>query len=107
MTLTCQPSRYETPDEAARDMKRALVLLRRHLKEKKGIDKVPFIVVFERTQNGWPHMHLLVRAPYVHWKWLSLEMKRLIGAQSIDIRRVGKRKGAAYYISKRSEEHTS
>src|SRR3546814_20125951 len=45
-------------------------------------------------------MHLLVRAPYVHWKWLSLEMKRLIGAQSIDIRRVGKRKGAAYYISK-------
>src|SRR3546814_13552174 len=45
-------------------------------------------------------MPRLVRAPHVHLKWLSLEMKRLIGAQSIDIRRVGKRKGAACYISK-------
>lgn len=100
LTLTCDPARYETPDEAARDLKRALVLLRRHLLEVKGIEKLPFICVFEKHKSGWPHMHLLIRAPYIHWKWLSLHMKKMIGAQAIHIRKVSRKKGAAHYISK-------
>lgn len=100
VTLTCNPSRYETPDEAARDLKRALVLLRRHMKEKRGIDRLPFIVVFERTKNGWPHMHLLVRAKYIPQRWISGEMARLIGAPIVDIRRIRGTKEAASYVAK-------
>lgn len=100
LTLTVNPSRYECPDDAARDLKEAFVKLRKEIKKKYDIDKLPFIAVFERTQAGWPHMHLLIRSKYIHWKWISLVMKRLIGAQCVDIRRITKRKGAAHYISK-------
>jgi len=100
LTLTCDPKNYETPDEAARDMKRALVLLRRHLSKSFGIDKLPFICVFERHKSGWPHMHLLIRGPFIPWKWLSLTWKRLIGAFQVDIRKIRGAAEAAAYVAK-------
>jgi len=100
LTLTCDPKRYATPDEAARDMKRALVLLRRHLAKRFNIEKLPFICVFERHKSGWPHMHLLIRGPFIPWKWLSLTWKRLIGAFQVDIRKIRGAADAAAYVAK-------
>lgn len=100
LTLTCNPANYSTPDEAARDMKRALVLLRRHLRARFGIEKLPFICVFERHKSGWPHMHLLIRGPFIPWKWLSLTWKRLIGAFQVDIRKIRGARDAASYVAK-------
>lgn len=100
LTLTCDPARYETPDEAARDMKRALVLLRRHIAAKIGVEKLPFICVFERHKSGWPHMHLLIRGPFIPWKWLSLTWQRLIGAFHVDIRKIHGPSEAARYVAK-------
>lgn len=100
ITLTCNPMRYETPDEAARDMKRALVLLRRHVEERYAVKNLPFVVVFERTQRGWPHMHILCRVDWIDQKWLSGEMAKLIGAPVVDIRRIDNAKKMAHYVSK-------
>lgn len=100
LTLTCDPKNYDDPSAAARDMKRALVLLRRNLKKSFGIDKLPFICVFERHKSGWPHMHLLIRGPFIPWKWLSLTWKRLIGAIHVDIRKVKGPTDAARYVAK-------
>jgi hypothetical protein len=100
LTLTCDPANYSEPAEAARDMKRALVLLRRHLNAAFGIEKLPFICVFERHKSGWPHMHLLIRGPFIPWKWLSLTWKRLIGAFHVDIRKIHGPTEAARYVAK-------
>lgn len=100
LTLTCKPDLHETPDEAAQDMVRGLRLLRRRIQRKWGIDKLPFIVVFEKTKKGWPHMHLLIRAPYMHWKVLRRMWESITGAFEVDIRYIKKRAQIMFYVTK-------
>lgn len=104
LTLTVRPSRYETPDEAARDLKRAWVNLRRSLTRRNGDKAPPFIAVFEQTKKGWPHLHILCRMRFVDQRIISAFMGRAIDAPIVDIRHVTDvgRIGAyiAKYISK-------
>lgn len=100
MTLTSNPAGYDTPDEAARDMKRAFVLLRRRIEKRYGIKNLPFLVVFERTKAGWPHMHILCRAKWLDQGWLSNQMKELTNAPIVDIRKIQDKGRAAAYICK-------
>lgn len=100
MTLTWNANRPETPDQAARVMKHAWVLLRRRIERTFKIKNVPFIVVFERTKKGYPHMHLLLRSRFIKQKWLSEQMADLIDAPIVDIRAIKDRKHAFFYITK-------
>lgn len=100
ITLTCQPSRYQSPDDAALDMKRAFVLLRRRIFKRYKIKNLPFLVVFERTKKGWPHMHVLARATWIDQSWLSDQLADLIDAPIVDIRRIQDKGRAAAYVSK-------
>lgn len=100
MTLTWNANRSETPDEAARVMKTAWVNLRRRIDRKFKIKNIPFIVVFEKTKSGYPHMHMLLRAPFIPQTWLSDQMRDLIDAPVVDIRAIKDRKHAFWYITK-------
>lgn len=100
ITLTVKPDRYETPDEAARDMKRAFVLLRRAIWKKYRIKNMPFLVVFERTKAGWPHMHILARVKWISQAWLSQKWNELLGAPIVDIRRIQDQGRMVAYITK-------
>lgn len=100
MTLTSRKGSFSTPDEAARDMKRGLVLLRRRIKRKWGIEKVPFLVVFERTKQGWPHMHLLMRASYMHWRVLRAMWEDITGSHQVDVRFIKKHTQVLFYVTK-------
>lgn len=100
MTLTCPHDKYETPDQAARDMKRALVLLRKKLARTHGIEKLPFIVVFEKHKDGFPHMHILCRMPYVHWRKLRKYWQDIIGAYMVDVRFIKKKTQVLFYVTK-------
>lgn len=100
MTLTCDPAQYSSPDEAARDMKRGLVALRRRIERKWKVKRIPFIVVFEKTKKGWPHMHLLLRAPYMHWKVLRAMWKDISGAHQVDVRFIKKKSQVLFYVTK-------
>lgn len=100
LTLTCKHDKYSTPDEAARDMKRALVLFRRKLQREHGIEKLPFIVVFEKHKDGFPHMHILCRMPYVHWRKLRAYWEAIIGAYMVDVRFIKKKTQVLFYVTK-------
>lgn len=100
LTLTCDPKQYQTPAEAARDMVRGLVLLRRKIKRRWNVDKLPFIVVFEKTAKGWPHMHLLLRAPFMHWKVLRALWLDTVGAFEVDVRFIKKKTQVLFYVTK-------
>lgn len=100
ITFTCKPDQYETPDEAARAMKNALVALRKALAREKGIAKLPMIIVFEAHKSGWPHMHILARGPWISQVWLSDTWKRLTGAWCVDIRKIQDGGRAAKYVAK-------
>lgn len=100
MTLTWNSNRAESPAEAARVMKHAWVVLRRRIERHYGINKIPFLVVFEKTKKGYPHMHLLIRSRYIDQDWLSDQMDDLIDAPIVDIRKIKDRKMAFYYVTK-------
>ncbi len=100
LTLTCDTKRYECPDDAARAMKDALVKLRRMIEGQWGIKKLPFFAVFEKHESGWPHLHLLIRAKYMHWKVLRGMWWKLMRAYIVDIRTISAKKGAFRYDTK-------
>ncbi len=100
LTLTCNPARYASPDEAARAMKKGLVAFRKALAREKKIRRVPMLVVFERCRSGWPHLHLLLRLRWVDQRWISDTWKRLTGANIVHIRKVDPGRGAARYVAK-------
>src|SRR5690606_38272330 len=59
-----------------------------------------FLAVFERTKAGWPHLHVLARAPWIAQRWLSEQMADLIDAPIVDIRKIQDEGRAAKYVSK-------
>lgn len=62
---------------------------------------IEYLRVFEaHPSSGWPHMHVLMRAPYLDIWWLRRTWETLIGAFMVDIRAVKTRSGAAFYCAK-------
>lgn len=100
LTLTVNPSRYSTPDEAARDLKKAWVNLRRAMERDHQIKHPAFIAIFERTKAGWPHLHVLMRCRFIAQAWYSRTMKRLIGAPIVDVRFIQDTGRVAAYVAK-------
>lgn len=62
--------------------------------------KLPFLIVFELTKKGEPHVHIAARAKWVGQAWLAREMGELIGAPVVDVRRVRDQGRVAYYVAK-------
>lgn len=100
LTLTVDPKRYDTPDEAARDLKRAWVNMRRAMKRDWQVEQPPFIAIFEQTKKGWPHLHILMRCRFIPQQWYSKTMERLIGAPIVDVRFITEKGRVAAYVAK-------
>lgn len=101
VTLTVKPARYANSAagraEAAADLQGAWRKVRRTAL-RRGL-RLPFIAVFEGTENGWPHLHMLVRTEgFLSQRWLSAQMAKLIGAPVVHIRRA--RPSDSHYIAK-------
>ena len=62
--------------------------------------KFPYLVVFEATPNGWPHLHILARVPWISQKWLAEQMQDLMESPVCWIRRVADDGRIAFYITK-------
>lgn len=106
ITLTVNPNWFSSPEERAEKLVWAWRLIRkRFLKLRKGA-ALEFLAVFELTKLGEPHLHIMQRGSFIPQKWLSAQMKELMGAPIVDIRTVrGKKEVARYvtkYISKRN-----
>ncbi len=100
LTLTSNPTMHDTPGEAAQALRASWVQMRRALIEKHGRDKVQFMAVFEQHLSGWPHLHVLLRAPYVAQRWISAFMKRRMNSPIVDIRKINSKAGAGAYVAK-------
>lgn len=100
ITLTVNPAIFSSPAERARELVRAWRLTRAAMKRRWKLTRIPFLAVFEKTQRGEPHLHILARLPFMAQAWLSAQMQRLIGAPVVDIRRVRNVRDVARYVSK-------
>lgn len=100
MTLTVSHKKYSSPDEMACDMRRGLVLLRRKIADRWGVENIPFFVVFEKHKSGWPHMHLLLRGPYLHQAVLLGMWRSIMGDAGVNVKEIRKKEAVLAYVVK-------
>lgn len=100
ITLTVNPSFGFSPASRARALAQAWPEIVRRICREFHVEHVPYLCVFEATKQGEPHLHILARLKYIPQKWLSDQMRDLIGAPIVDIRAVKSANHAAHYIAK-------
>jgi len=100
ITLTSRVTPDNTPDVAAQQLVRAWRLIKRRAKTAGIAEHIPFIAIFEETKQGWPHLHIVCRAPYIPQRWLSRCMDELTNSPIVDIRKIHKKKKLANYLAK-------
>lgn len=100
LTLTTRRGSYDSPDEAARAMVKALRHLLQWIRRSEGWDRIPYLAIFEQHKSGWPHLHVLLRMPYVPQAELSAEWYRLTGSPIVHITRIKSQRHASRYVAK-------
>lgn len=100
MTLTVNPKVHPDPVEAFKTaslyINQLFKVLRRHWP---GF-RIEYALVWETTKKGYPHAHILLRAPFIPQTFLSRAWKRLSGAYIVDIKRIRTQNQAANYVTK-------
>lgn len=100
ITLTVNPATNETKDARAQALSNAWKIVVKRARRKWTKAPIEYLAVFEETKKGEPHLHILARAPFIPQQWLSEQMRELISAPIVDIRRVKKTQEAARYVAK-------
>lgn len=100
LTLTHVRKPGLTADQCARDLARAWRLVRLRWMRLQKLKRLPFLAVFEATQAGWPHLHILIRAPFIPQALLSSWMRELCASPVVGIEVVRNRSKAGAYVAK-------
>lgn len=100
ITLTVNPRLHQDKDTAFRAASLAVNRLMKVLRRRYPHKRIEYALIWERTKKGWPHAHLLLRAPWIHQKLLSRQWERLSGAKIVDVRMVRSNGEAVAYVSK-------
>lgn len=66
----------------------------------KQYTKVQYFAFVEATENGEPHLHILLRSPFIPQNWLSQQMQDLLQSPVVWIDIIKSTKKAIGYVSK-------
>jgi len=100
--LTLTTKHVEGGDPVA-EARRHSVWLARYIKLIKKYcagEEVAYFVVREAHESGWPHIHIVLRCPYIKWKWLRDTWEAVSGSPGVVIKAVYLSHRAAGYIAK-------
>lgn len=100
ITLTYKVNDKTTPELAAVELAHAWRRVRRKLTNINPEQTIPFLAVFERTKQGWPHLHILARSRWIDQKWLSNQMDHEIGSPIVYIQRIDNAGRVSGYVAK-------
>lgn len=100
LTLTVSEKSGPDPVARCRALIKAWRILRTRIIKKFSPDGLPFLAVIEAQKNGEPHLHIMLRAPYIPQKWIAEQMDALIGAPICWIEEVQQGKKLANYVAK-------
>ena len=98
LTLTIDPSWYESPRAAFEKTAKLVPELIRKLRLRFG--SIEYLRVTEVTKKGWPHYHLLVRSSYLPHIVVKSLWEKMTRAHIVDLRQVTKSFSAYYYLVK-------
>lgn len=100
LTLTCNPERGNSSNHRARMLVIAWRQVLRKLRRVKRYKRLQYFVVMEKTKAGEPHLHILLRSPFINQRWLSDQMRDLIGAPIVYIEKIKSKRKIANYVAK-------
>jgi len=100
ITLTTNPAAHASPLAAFMNATVAINRLFKRLRRRFPTYRIEYALVWEKTKKGWPHAHLLVRAPFIPQPILSRLWAAVSGAFIVDVRKVSSRAHAAAYVTK-------
>lgn len=100
ITLTSNPAQGGTVYERAKALAHAWRLIVKRLKRLHGNMGIAYLAVFEKTQRGEPHLHILYRGPWLPQSWLSAAMDELTSSPIVDVRYVEDSRKAVRYVAK-------
>lgn len=100
LTLTTNPGFEPDPDLAAARLLEAWQKLSRLYRKRFGKHRWAYLGIWEKTQKGMPHLHILLRAPWVDQREISQFMNDEIQAPIVDIRTVKTPRDVASYVTK-------
>lgn len=66
----------------------------------RGCDQLHYMAFIEKTKLGEPHLHILLRCPFLPQDWISEQMGELLGSPICDIRKIENTKHAIRYVTK-------
>jgi len=100
MTLTVNPSVGESPTDRRRLLSLAFANLVKRIRRLKPKVEFEYLAACEETKAGEPHLHVLVRSPYLPQSWISDQMRDLLDSPIVDIRAINSAKKAVQYVAK-------
>ena len=100
ITLTVNPAWGNDRDHRARALVEAWRRTRRKAQDHWGNRTIPFLAVFEETENGEPHLHIIARSSWIPQRWLSDQIKAEIQAPIVNISRIKSQRQVSRYVAK-------
>jgi len=100
LTLTVSPDTGANPYERLMALSGAWNVLVKRLRRMFPDKEVEYLAIVEETKAGEPHLHILLRSPFVPQRLISDAMKELINAPIVDIRKIKNMREVIRYVAK-------
>lgn len=100
ITLTVNPTVGNDPDHRLSLLSAAWRTAVKRLRRLYGQSTIQYLAVVEATARGEPHLHILMRGPYIPQALLSSIMAELIDSPIVDIRKIKGAREVIRYVAK-------
>lgn len=100
LTLTVNPAFLDSPEARLTALNHAWKVIVKRLRRIHRRRTIEYLAVVEGTKAGEPHLHILLRAPFLPHDQLSEWMAELTTAPVVDIRSIRSRRQIANYVAK-------
>ncbi len=98
ITLTSNPAAAQTPTESINLMKAGWVRLLRKIR--KHFKDFQYVLIWELTKRGWPHIHIACRGPYIPREFLKYWWNEFTSAPMVHITKIKSPLHASRYLAK-------
>jgi len=100
LTLTINPQVGDNPADRLRILAHAWRTIVKRAHRRWPTKSIEYLAVVEATKLGEPHLHILIRGPYMPWKWISSCMDELAHSPVVVIKKVRDQRGVVNYLAK-------
>jgi len=100
LTLTVNPAVGSSQEERLRMLANAWRITVKRLRRRYEGKEIEYLAVVEETKEGEPHLHILLRSPYIPQAYISECMRAILSSPIVDIRRIRGAKEVVRYVAK-------